>query len=67
MAESRIYVVTSGGKDRLIEAANKAQALAYAAKTTFVVKVAGQKDLIALVAAGVAVEMVRDRSEDSGV
>lgn len=55
---SRIYLVTDTetNKHRLIRAANQAQAVGFAARSRFDVEVAGQDDLVSLVAAGHAVE-----------
>ena len=52
----RIYVVTNGDSERLIEAGSKTAALAYAVKTTMAVELASQGDLVRLIGDGTAVE-----------
>ena len=56
----RIYVVKNGDKERLIEAASKNAALAYAVKTTMTVDLASQNTLVKLLGDGVAVETSTD-------
>lgn len=53
---NRIYAVTDGQKARLVRAANRAQALAHVARTSFACDVASQDELVDLVASGVEVE-----------
>lgn len=55
---TRIYLVTDTetNKHRLIRAGNQAQAIGFAARSRFDVEVAGQDDLVSLVAAGHVVE-----------
>lgn len=61
----RIYAVTNnvGENVRLIKATNPAQALRHASKTTLVVKIASQDDLVAAVTNGVKVEDASNESE----
>ena len=66
MATKRIYLVISGDNERLIEAANKSQALSYAARTTYSAAVASQLDLVRLLKDGTAVESVDDDGQDAG-
>jgi hypothetical protein len=56
---TRIYVVTDTetNKHRLIRAANRAQAIKYAAQTRFDIEVAGQDDLVSLLTNGIPVEL----------
>jgi len=56
---TRIYVVTDTetNKHRLIRAANRAQAIKYAASTRFDIEVAGQDDLVSLLTHGIPVEL----------
>lgn len=58
MKTDRIYAVTNTAtkETRLIEAASKNAALAFAVKTTFTVELAGQAELVAQITAGVKVE-----------
>lgn len=66
--ENRIYVVTnSNGIERLVEAAGKTSALAYAVKTTLTVELASQKDLVRLTNDGIEVESADGDGEQSGV
>lgn len=57
---TRIYIVTNNSNPdaprRLVRAGNIAQARSHAARDTFGVEVAGQDDLVTLVAAGIKVE-----------
>lgn len=55
---TRIYLVTDTetNQHRLIRAANQAQAIRHAAASRFDVEVAGQDDLVSLLAAGKTVE-----------
>jgi hypothetical protein len=55
-AKKRIYAVTIGATTRLVEAANKSQAINHVAKDTVLAAVATQGDLIALTKSGVEVE-----------
>jgi len=52
----RIYVVTTSSGNRLVEAQNKSQAINYVARNIIMAEVAGQRDLIGLVSAGIKVE-----------
>lgn len=54
--QTRIYRVTAHGKDRLVRAPNKAQAIRHVAEDTITAEVASQDRLVQLVAAGVKVE-----------
>ena len=57
MTATRIYVVTEDGRqDRLVEAANSAQALRYAAGQRFTAAVAGVRVVASLISAGVKIE-----------
>lgn len=60
MSTTRIYIVVDtrapDAPARLIRATNVAQARNHAARDTFSVEVAGQDDLVTLVAAGIKVE-----------
>ncbi len=58
MATDRIYTVANKitGDKRLIEAAGKTAALAYAVKTTLTAELASQSELVKLVTDGVLVE-----------
>ena len=58
MAEQRYYVVVQAdGKERLVEAANPAQALRFAAKTLITnVSSASAREVAALMTAGVEIE-----------
>lgn len=62
---TRIYLVTDTetNKHRLIRATNQAQAVNFVARSRFDVEVAGQDDLVSLVAAGVAVEVATQQQE----
>lgn len=53
---TRIYFITDGTRNRLIRAANQAQAMSHAARTLFRVRVASQDDLVASLSAGARVE-----------
>ncbi len=62
-AETRIYVVAGGGgKDRLIRATSRAQAVRHVAAGVFKVKVASQDDLIRILTAGGSTETAVDVS-----
>ena len=63
-AQKRIYVVTTDAGARLVEAASKAQAISYVAKSTISAEVASQRDLVSLVANGLGVEGMGDPAED---
>ena len=65
-ATKRIYVVTTSEGNRLVEAANKSQAVNHVAKDTISAEVAGQRDLIELVSAGIKVESVGEKEFDLG-
>ena len=56
--QTRIYLVTDteSGKKRLVRASNQPQAVRHAARNKFSVEVAGQDDLVSLVATGCPVE-----------
>lgn len=56
--QTRIYLVTDteSGKKRLVRASNQPQAVRHAARNKFTVEVAGQDDLVSLVATGCPVE-----------
>lgn len=56
--QTRIYLVTDteSGKKRLIRATNQPQAVRHASRNKFSVEVAGQDDLVSLVASGCPVE-----------
>ena len=57
-APTRIYAVTSkSGEKRLIRAATQAQALRYAASSSFTVAVASQDALVTLLGEGVTIEV----------
>lgn len=64
MSSTRIYLVTDKDSDtkRLVRAGSQAQAVRHAARTQFMVEVAGQDDLVAMVANGHPVE---DASSDA--
>jgi len=64
MAQNVYVVEAEGHAPRLIEAALSTQALAYAARTTYKVRKASQKDLIALLPT-TKVESVKAEQEDS--
>jgi hypothetical protein len=64
MAKNVYVVEAEGHPARLIEAALSTQALAYAARTTYKVRKASQKDLIALLPT-TKVESVKAEQEDS--
>lgn len=56
--QTRIYLVTDteSGKQRLIRATNKPQAVRHASRNKFSCEVAGRDDLVSLVATGCPVE-----------
>lgn len=56
--QTRIYLVTDteSGKKRLVRASNQPQAVRHAARNKFTVEVAGQDDLVSMVATGCPVE-----------
>ena len=64
---TRIYLVTDieTNKHRLIRASNQAQAVNFVARSRFDVEVAGQDDLVSLVAAGVGVELATQEKESA--
>lgn len=64
MAQNVYVVEAEGHAPRLIEAALSTQALAYAARTTYRVRKASQRDLIALLPT-TKVESVKAEQEDS--
>lgn len=66
MSLTRIYLVrdTATGAQRLIRAGNQAQAVRHAARSQFNVEVAGQDDLVVLIAAGTVVEDAGTTVED---
>jgi hypothetical protein len=53
---NRIYVVNSPSGDRLVEAANKAQAINFVVSDIISAHVASQADLVSLIQNGVLVE-----------
>ena len=53
---SRIYAVQGPDAFRLVEAANKTQALRYVARNILTVEVASQKDLVNAIQDGIKVE-----------
>jgi hypothetical protein len=57
-AVKRIYKVTSPYGVRLIESANKFQAIGFVAKSTFKAEVATQSDLVKMTKDGIEVETV---------
>lgn len=61
---TRIYLVTDRDTQakRLIRAGNQAQAIRHAAQSRFAIEVAGQDDLVQLLATGQAIE-VASRTE----
>jgi hypothetical protein len=65
MSNTRIYLVTDTESNvhHLIRAGNQAQALRHAARNKFDVEVAGQDDLVKLVANGHAVEDASSEQE----
>lgn len=56
---TRIYVVGGPSGIRLVDATTKQQAIAHVAHSTIHAHVASQKDLVELLAAGVAVEATK--------
>ena len=55
----RIYLVgTPEGETRLVRAANRQHAVWYVAQSKYVVRAAGQDDLVELIGQGVKVEMI---------
>ena len=60
----RIYLVVSPeGEQRLIRAQSKQQAVWYVVQSKYIVRPAGQDDLVDLIPKGVKVEMVKDDSQ----
>jgi hypothetical protein len=62
---TRIYLVTDQESQakRLIRAGSQAQAIRHAAQSRFAIEVAGQDDLVQLLASGQAVESATQTSE----
>lgn len=56
MTTNRVYAVYLNGKERLVRASNKSQAVGHVARDTITAEVADQDTLIAAIAAGVPVE-----------
>ena len=65
LMSTRIYLVTDRDTQakRLIRAGNQAQAIRHAAQSRFAIEVAGQDDLVQLLASGQPVESVSQASE----
>ena len=59
----RIYVITIAGVKRLVRAGHPSSALAYVAKDIAVVNVAGQEELVTLLAAGAKVEDIKGEQQ----
>lgn len=64
MAVKRIYVVSTAGSTRLIEAVSKASAISFVAKSMIEGRVASQQDLVGLIMDGVLVEGVASDEEE---
>lgn len=62
-SQKRIYAVTMGATTRLVEAANRAQAVSHVARDTIIAAVATQGNLIALTKSGVEVEIAGEVAE----
>lgn len=60
----RIYVVTNGDDRRLVNAANRQQAVAHVAKSSIGCNVATQMELVAMVAAGVKLEQASPEGQE---
>lgn len=60
---NRIYLVTVGEIERLVEAANKAQAVSFVTKDTIKAELASQEDLVRLVREGALIEVYTTEEE----
>jgi hypothetical protein len=56
MAEQRIYIVTNGGTQHLVQAASQAQAVRHIAGKTFGVRIAKTLDVVQLMSNGAVLE-----------
>lgn len=60
MKAKRIYVIGHGTNERLVNAANRSQAVNHVARTIISARVASQSDLVKMLGRGVAVEETSD-------
>jgi len=65
MAEQRIYVVTNGGTQHLVQAASQAQAIRHIAGKTFDVRIAKTLDVAQLMGNGVVLEVAVNTPEQA--
>jgi hypothetical protein len=66
-AEQRIYVVTNGGTQHLVQAASQAQAIRHIAGKTFDVRIAKTLDVAQLMSNGLALEVALASSEQTTI
>jgi len=67
MAEQRIYIVTNGGTQHLVQAASQAQAIRHIAGKTFDVRIAKTLDVAQLMGNGVVLETVISSPEQATI
>jgi hypothetical protein len=65
MAEQRIYIVTNGGTQHLVQAASQAQAIRHIAGKTFDVRIAKTLDVAQLMGNGVVLEVAINAPEQA--
>ena len=65
MAEQRIYIVTNGGTQHLVQAASQAQAVRHIAGKTFGVRIAKTLDVVQLMSNGAVLETAANTPEQA--
>jgi len=63
MTEQRIYIVTNGGAQHLVQASSQAQAIRHIAGKTFEVRIAKTLDVAQLMSNGAVLEAATNVSE----
>lgn len=62
--KNKIYLVTHGENERLVEAGNSVRALSHVVRDSITSVLATQEDLVRLVSEGVAVESIPENASD---
>ena len=65
MAEQRIYIVTNGGTQHLVQASSQAQAVRHIAGKTFGVRIAKTLDVVQLMSNGAVLETAANTPEQA--